>query len=112
MFASAVYTLPDPGKYVGAAGSANPLGDLAPEDLELREGCTVFLKYDGQGGSSGGTDRFILPQRACGEPAYATSEVIVTPAGSKAGTGVSMTRRSGLGSGKRCLRVSVGEAGG
>ena len=78
VFESAVYTLPDPAKYVGAAGEEFPLRDLAPGDLELREGCTVFLKLDGKDRFTGGTEG-----RGCLSglrgAAYATSEVVVGP---------------------------------
>jgi hypothetical protein len=78
VFASAVYTLPDPAQLVGAWRQDQPLEGLTPEDLELREGCTVFLRYDGEGRFSGGTegDGCLSGLRGA---AYATSEVTVGP---------------------------------
>ncbi len=78
VFESAVFTLPDPEKQVGAWRDSEPLKHLSPEDLEIREGCTVFLEHDDGGRFVGGTD-----DRACVSglrgASYATSEVIVTP---------------------------------
>jgi CpeT protein len=78
VFASAVYTLPDPAKQVGASRDKEPLKYLAPEDLELREGCTVYLKFDGKGRFVGGTDANSCLSEHRGAT-YATSEVIVSP---------------------------------
>ncbi len=78
VLASAVYTLPNPQKQVGAWRDREPLKYLTPEDLEIREGCTVSLLYYRKGFFGGGTDG-----NGCGSglrgAAYATSEVIVRP---------------------------------
>lgn len=78
VYASAVFTLPDPEAVVGAWRDERPLSGLSPAALELREGCTVYLTFDGDNRFVGGTEG-----RACGSglrgAAYATSEVRVGP---------------------------------
>lgn len=55
-FASEIYTLPgDPKSFAGAWREALPLGHLKPEDLTLRDGCTVHLRRTTDGGWEGGT---------------------------------------------------------
>jgi CpeT protein len=78
VFESAVFTLPEPETQVGAWRDPEPLKNLAPEDLELREGCTVFLKHDGKGSFVGGTEGNGCLSGLRGA-VYATSEVIVGP---------------------------------
>jgi len=78
VFESAVFTLPEPEKRVGAWRDQEPLKNLAPDDLELREGCTVILKYDGEGSFVGVTEGNGCLSGLRGA-AYATSEVIVAP---------------------------------
>lgn len=78
VFESAVYTLPEPEKLVGAWQDQELLKGVTPEDLLLREGCTVFLKYDGEGRFEGGTEGNGCLSGLRGA-AYATSEVIVEP---------------------------------
>lgn len=77
-FESAVFTLPEPEKYVGASHVEAPLADLSPEDLEIREGCTVYLKFEESGQYVGGTrDQDCLS--GLRGATYATSEVVVSP---------------------------------
>ena len=78
VIASAVYTLPDPQKQVGAWRDREPLKYLNPEDLELRAGCTVSLLYYRKGYFAGGTEGTGCASGLRGA-AYATSEVIVGP---------------------------------
>jgi hypothetical protein len=78
VFESAVFTLQEPEKVVGARRDAEPLKALTPEDLELREGCTVFLKYDGEGSFVGGTEGNGCLSGLRGAT-YATCEVMVMP---------------------------------
>jgi hypothetical protein len=78
IFESAVFILPEPEKLVGAWQEQELLKGLGPEDLELREGCTVFLKYDGEGQFVGGTEGNGCLSGLRGA-AYATSEVVVGP---------------------------------
>lgn len=76
---SAVYLLPDPEKHVGAWQAETPLKGLKPEDLEPRDGCTVYLEYDPE------KDRFVGGTRGEGCASslrgadYATSEVVILP---------------------------------
>jgi hypothetical protein len=77
-FTSAVFTLPDPERYVGAWKQEKPLAELSPDDLELRQGCTVVLQFDGQGQFTGGTEGTGCASGLRGA-AYATSEVTVGP---------------------------------
>jgi hypothetical protein len=41
--ASAVHTLPDEARFVGAWRSPRALDGLAPDSLDLREGCTIYI---------------------------------------------------------------------
>ncbi len=41
------YAIPDKKDYVGAWGDPSRFDDLTPFDLKYREGCTIFLSYDG-----------------------------------------------------------------
>lgn len=76
---SAVYLLPEPTQAVGAWKVENALADLSPEDLELREGCSVFMRRMGDDRFEGETR-----DKACASSlrgaAYATSGVVVTSA--------------------------------
>jgi hypothetical protein len=78
LFKSEVFTLREPAAAVGAWADEEPLGELSPDDLELRRGCAVFLRRDGSEEFSGSTIG-----RGCGSDlrgaAYATSEVVVGP---------------------------------
>lgn len=76
MYASDVYALPTPEKYIGAYKLENPLSELQPRDLIKRNGCTVFLEYDGFASFSGGTEGKNCESSLRGA-SYATSEVSV-----------------------------------
>lgn len=80
LFESAVFTLPDPDAVVGCWKRGEPLADLSPADLALREGCAVLLRRDLLGAFSGGT-----VGRGCASDlrgaTYAESAVTVTRAG-------------------------------
>ena len=52
LFQSEIYTLPDPEATIGAAPEAEIWDSVSPEDLELRAGCDVMLRWNGQ-------DRFV-----------------------------------------------------
>lgn len=65
----------DPLRYVGAWQQTNRLGDLKPEDLLLREGCSITLRPDGDA-FVGGTEGHGCPSSLRGA-SYATSEVRV-----------------------------------
>ncbi len=72
-FRSDVYTLPDPARFIGAGNKENPLAEITPDSLDLREGCSIILRFDGRA-FAGGTIG-----KDCGSDlrgaAYATSEV-------------------------------------
>jgi len=78
LFRSEVFLLPDPDCHVGEWRKEEPLHGLSPDDLEVRSGCTVFLRLDVWGRFAGGT-----VGRGCTSAlrgaAYATSEVVVGP---------------------------------
>ncbi|NND76835.1 MAG: hypothetical protein HKN39_01470 [Flavobacteriales bacterium] len=76
IYASVVYLLPDPEKYIGAHKEKEPLVDLSPSDLTEKVGCTVFLEYDGFASYSGKTEAKKCPSTTRGA-SYATSEVSI-----------------------------------
>ncbi len=80
LFKSAVFALPDPAAAAGQWRQAEPMADLTPADLVLREGCAVFLRWNGRDAFTGDTIG-----RGCGSElrgaSYATSEVEVTADG-------------------------------
>ncbi len=75
---SAVYTLPgDPQRFAGAWRDPRVFDSLSPDELDLREGCTVLLKREGfafVGGTVGNgcTSTFE-------DAAYVTSEMTLLP---------------------------------
>ena len=77
VFTSDVYELPDPGAFINMHTRPAAFDILAPEDLDLREGCTITLIYDG--------DRFTGATTGTGcasnlrGSSYATSEVDILP---------------------------------
>lgn len=77
-YESAVFTLPEPEKYVGVWQKEDPFDDLTPADLIPREGCTVYLTYMGDERFEGGTrgEGCLSTLRGA---AYATSEVVIIP---------------------------------
>lgn len=77
VYASDVYTIPDPMRYAGEGRNKNALSDLAPGQLMFRDGCTVYLKRQPDGSFSGGT-RENSCESALRGASYATSEVMVT----------------------------------
>ena len=80
IFKSEVYLLPDEDAAVGAWRHEEPMSDLTPADLELREGCAVFLRRDVSGEFTGGTKGSGCASELRGAT-YATSEVVVGPDG-------------------------------
>ncbi len=79
-YASAVYLLPDPAAAVGAWQDGSLLSGLEPADLELREGCTVYLQRIADDRFQGSTREDACSSSLRGA-SYATSEVTVTPNG-------------------------------
>lgn len=79
---STVFLLPDPEQAIGAWKNENPLADLSPDDLELRTGCSVFLKRKDTQHFSGETRGAECGSTLRGA-SYATSQVVVSPKGIK-----------------------------
>ncbi len=75
-YESAVYTLEDPLRFTGAAKNLDLLAGITPDSLELREGCAIHLRWDGEAFSGSTHDK------DCGSTlrgaSYATSEVRIT----------------------------------
>jgi len=76
IYASVVYLIPNEEKYIGAYKLQEPLADIKPGDLTEKEGCTVYLEYDGFASFSGKTEGKLCPSKLRGGN-YATSEVTV-----------------------------------
>lgn len=79
LFEIQVFTLPDPSAVIGAWISDETLSDLAPDDLEKRDGCSILLRRSGD--SFIGSTLASLCTSTLRGASYATSEVIVTPDG-------------------------------
>jgi hypothetical protein len=79
LFEIQVYTLPDPGAVIGAWREETPLSDLAPENLEEREGCSIVLRRRGDA-FIGSTLAWLCTSTLRGAT-YATSDVMITPDG-------------------------------
>jgi CpeT protein len=76
---SRVYALPgDPLEHAGAWKLDRPLAGLTPGDLDLREGCSVWLTRRADGTFAGSTEGDLCGSNLNGA-AYATSEVIIRP---------------------------------
>jgi len=73
-FESSVFTLNDPLRFAGEWKKENPLSDLIPDSLSMREGCAVTLTLMNDGGYEGSTN-----SKACSSDLngakYVTSEV-------------------------------------
>ena len=78
VFESAVYELPDPATFTGAWRSPHSFDALAPEDLKLRVGCSVYLVREQAGMFRGGTRGAGCVSTLRGA-SYASSEVVVRP---------------------------------
>jgi CpeT protein len=78
---SDVYELPgDPLTYAGAWKTPETFDALTPDTLDLREGCSIFLRQDADGLFRGSTQGNGCSSSLAGA-SYATSEAIITPAG-------------------------------
>ncbi len=75
-FESKVYSLKEPKKFIGGQDNKELFNSIGPDDLVEREGCSVFLKYDGNQ-FSGSTDRKSCKSNMR-DASYATSIVTVT----------------------------------
>jgi hypothetical protein len=77
-FRSDVFELPDdPESFVSAWENPGVFKTCAPEDLEPRSGCSVFLRRRSDGAFAGETRGTRCASRQSGA-AYATSQVLVT----------------------------------
>lgn len=73
-FKSIVYTLKQPEQFIGAWKDPKRFESITPQDLELREGCTVLLQQTPEGDFAGATQGAGCESNLRGA-AYATSEV-------------------------------------
>jgi CpeT protein len=79
---SDVYELPGPAEevmklFAGEWKKPQPLDDVSPDDLLLRDGCSIFLTRQPDGSFMGSTGPASCPSTLRGA-AYATSEVVMT----------------------------------
>lgn len=75
-FSSDVYLIPDEKKYIGAWKDPSTFAELSQFDLNYKDGCAVFLDYDGfqfSGGTNEGTCKSDFRGAS-----YASSEVKIT----------------------------------
>ncbi|MCB0727854.1 MAG: chromophore lyase CpcT/CpeT [Ignavibacteriae bacterium] len=79
-FESEVYTMNDPLRFAGAWKEENPLSELTPDSLTLRDGCTVTLTMMEYGVYEGSTTGDNCESDLRGAK-YATSEVKITEDG-------------------------------
>jgi len=78
---SEVYTLPgDISRFVGAVRGSTVFSEITPKELSFKDGCSVVLKKQKDGTYKGGTVGKDCASELQGAN-YATSEVLLTPAG-------------------------------
>jgi len=75
-FMSEVFSIPYPLRFAGDWRSDDPLPGVLPGTLEIRKGCTVFLRWNDEGFFDGGTAGRNCVSTLRGA-VYATSEVTV-----------------------------------
>jgi hypothetical protein len=73
VFTSDIYTLKSPQDFIGLQQDATKEAGLTKENIELKDGCTVTLRFDGTG-YSGGTEADKCPSDLRGA-SYATTEI-------------------------------------
>lgn len=78
-YESRVFELPDPENSVGAWKGGTSVDNLSPEDLILREGCTVYLDYNSQTGTFEGKTKSGQCLSSLRGATYAESEVVIHP---------------------------------
>ena len=103
LFRSEVYAIPGPLRFAGDWRREAPLAGLEVGDLELREGCAVLLRRTDEATFAGATEGTGCSSVLRGAY-YATSEVVVTAAG----TAASMTKAHRSGVRRRAPTSSVG----
>lgn len=79
-FQSDVYTVAEPLRYAGAWQKPDLLAALTPDSLQLREGCSITLRAEGDSAFVGGTTGIGCASDLRGA-AYAVSEVRITAHG-------------------------------
>jgi len=75
-FSSDIYTIPEEEKFIGAWKDVSAFAEMDQFDLTYKDGCAVFLNYDGfqySGGTNEGTCKSTLRGAS-----YASSEVQIT----------------------------------
>ena len=80
LFASSVFTFTDPLDHAGAWQKESPLADLSVIDLEVREGCSIYLKQRTDGMFEGSTLGRLCDSTLRGA-SWASSEVVIGPDG-------------------------------
>jgi CpeT protein len=76
LFESAVFSLPDPEAVIGAWAQPAMLDQWTPDDLEVRQGCSVFLTRAADGSFQGSTRDKECTSNLRGA-VYATSEIVL-----------------------------------
>ena len=72
-FVSYIYTLENPLRFAGEYKKAEPLQNLTPDSLQLKQGCEVYLTQKGKK-FAGATQKQTCPSELAGA-SFATSEV-------------------------------------
>lgn len=80
VFASSVFTPPDPESLIGAWRSPAPLSGLDPDGLEPRKGCTIYLVERDDGAFEGSTLGRLCTSSLRGAT-WASSEVVIDAGG-------------------------------
>ncbi len=80
LFASSVFTFENPLSRAGAWRDESPLADLSPEDLEARQGCTIYLLERSDGAFEGSTLGRLCRSELRGAT-WASSEVVIDAEG-------------------------------
>jgi hypothetical protein len=78
-FESAVFTMPEPEKYIGAWRDTAVFDSLDRQAVRERDGCEVVLRESGDGYDGGTVGTGCASERS--GAAYATAQVIVTDGG-------------------------------
>jgi hypothetical protein len=79
LFEIELYVIPDPGRFIGAAGQEAPLADISPADLIRRDGCSILLRNIGDT-FVGSTLTRLCPSKL-NNANYAASEVSISSSG-------------------------------
>ncbi|WP_394132483.1 chromophore lyase CpcT/CpeT [Shewanella maritima] len=77
-FSSKVYTFENPKSYAGDYKKPQPLANLTPDDLTIKQGCTVYLTWNESTSAFIGSTKEDECKSQLRGASYATSEVMVT----------------------------------